>query len=153
MYQLPTSIELETGTFNIRCKGNYLMILDCFDALNDMSLDKEERIIASLMIFYEGIDAVTDITLLGDIEKAYKAMVKFFNCNQETIGMKANHKLIDWKRDEQLIVSAINNVSGKEIRNEEYIHWWTFMGYYLAIGECPLSTIVSIRNKIVKGKN
>lgn len=26
------------------------------------------------------------------------------------------------------------------------------MGYYLAIGECPLSTIVNIRDKIVRGK-
>ena len=26
------------------------------------------------------------------------------------------------------------------------------MGYYLAIGECPLSTVVSIRDKLVRGK-
>ena len=51
-----------------------------------------------------------------------------------------------------MICSAINNVANKEIRFEPYIHWWTFMGYYMAIGECPLSTIVGIRSKIMHGK-
>ena len=34
----------------------------------------------------------------------------------------------------------------------DYIHWWTFMGYYMSIGECLYSTILSIRDKILNGK-
>ena len=63
-----------------------------------------------------------------------------------------NYKLIDWQRDELLIVSAINNVANKEVRAEKYIHWWTFMSYYTAIGNCTLSHIVSIRDKIARHK-
>ena len=48
-----------------------------------------------------------------------------------------------------MIVSAINNVAGKEVRAEEYIHWWTFVSYYMAIGESTLSTVVSIRHKMM----
>ena len=33
-----------------------------------------------------------------------------------------------------------------------YLHWWTFMGYFCSIGESTLSTVVSIRDKILKGK-
>ena len=59
---------------------------------------------------------------------------------------------MDWKQDSQLICSAINKVANMEVRNVEYMHWWTFMGYYMAIGECPYSTILSIRDKIISGK-
>ena len=62
------------------------------------------------------------------------------------------NKTIDWEKDSQLISSAINKVAGQEIRAVPYIHWWTFMGYFSAIGESPLSTVLSIRNKLVKGK-
>ena len=51
-----------------------------------------------------------------------------------------------------MIASAVNKVAGIEVRATSYIHWWTFMGYYLAIGESPLATIVSIRSKIMEGK-
>ena len=51
-----------------------------------------------------------------------------------------------------MIVSAINNVAHTEIRALPYLHWWTFTGYYMAIGECPLSMVVGIRNKLAKHK-
>jgi len=46
----------------------------------------------------------------------------------------------------------VNKVANTEIRLEPYIHWWTFMGYYTAIGNCSLSMIVEIRDKIARGK-
>ena len=63
-----------------------------------------------------------------------------------------NFKTIDWEKDSQLISSAVNKVAGQEVRAVEYMHWWTFMGYFNAIGESALSTVVGIRNKIAKGK-
>ena len=39
-----------------------------------------------------------------------------------------------------------------EIRSEPYLHWFTFMGYYISIGESVLATVVSIRDKKHKGK-
>ena len=32
------------------------------------------------------------------------------------------------------------------------MHWWTFISYYMGIGEGGLATVVSIRDKIIKGK-
>ena len=34
----------------------------------------------------------------------------------------------------------------------EFLHWWTFMAYFHAIGEGQLSTLVSIRDKLRRGK-
>ena len=127
-------------------------MIDCFKALEDPELSKIERIVTCLIIFYDGIDSLEDLDKFPDIETAYMEMVRFFNCGQEQVGAKANYKLLDWDKDSALICSAINNVAQKEIRSEPYIHWWTFMGWYLAIGDCSLATIVSIRHKRATGQ-
>ena len=156
MFELPTSITIDGDNYPIRNQGDFRMVLDCFKCLQDIELTEQERILVALCIFYEDVADVeyvqevfnTDSKLAAAVEEMYN----FFNCGQESVGAARNHKLIDWEKDSQVIVSAINNVAKKEIRAETYIHWWTFMGYYLAIGECPLSTIVNIRDKIVRGK-
>ena len=79
-------------------------------------------------------------------------MFLFFNCNQENVGAKAEGKVIDWDKDALMIISAVNKVAGKEIRAEKYLHWWTFLSYYMAIGECTLATVVNIRRKLMKNE-
>lgn len=152
MYDLPTVVLLSGQPFAVRNRGDFRTVIDCFLALEDIDLTKEERIIACLIIFYEDINSLEDLEKLPDIELAYKEMVRFFNCGQDNIGSKSSYKLLDWEKDSLLICSAVNNVAQTEIRSLNYLHWWTFMGYYLAIGECSLSTIVNIRHKRATGK-
>ena len=153
MYDIPKSINIEGKQYKIRNEGDYRVVLDCFVALNDPELTEEERVFASLIIFYEDINTIEDIYNFPNLESAVTEMFKFFNCGQvESPGAKSNYRLIDWQLDSQLVCSAINNVAGKEIRLESYIHWWTFMGYYMAVGDSPLATVVGIRSKIARGK-
>lgn len=154
MYELPTSIEIDNHHFAITDKGDYRMVIDCFIALEDVELESQDRILAALLIFYEDLEELEDIErVFGDnVVEACEKMFLFFNCGQQSIGYKTNHKLIDWQQDEQLIIAAVNNVASKELRAEPYLHWWTFMGYYISVGESVLSTVVSIRNKIINGK-
>lgn len=151
-YELPTSVILNDTVFAIRKDGDFRMVLDCFRLLQDEELETSERIFACLMTFYADISSLDEISKLGDLEEAIKQMFLFFDCNQENIGMKAEGKVVDWDKDAMMILSAINNVAGKEVRAEKYLHWWTFVGYYMAIGECALSTVVNIRRKILKNK-
>lgn len=152
MYELPTSIMLNGQSFAVRNRGDFRTVLDCMKALEDPDLTKEERIIAALIIFYEDLNGIEDLGKLPDVVEAFKEMTKFFNCGGDSVGAKTPYKLVDWEKDSVLLYSAINNVAQKEIRSEPYVHWWTFMGYYLAIGECSFSTVVSIRNKRARGK-
>ena len=154
MYDLPKSILIDTTEFSIRKNGDYRMVIDCFKALEDIELPQQFRIYSALIIFYDDINSIEDIeNKLGEnAEKAVNEMFKFFNCGQENIGVQVNYKLIDWEQDSQIISAAINNVAQREIRSEPFLHWYTFMGYYLSIGESVLSTIVSIRDKLIKGK-
>ena len=153
MYTIPTSIDIAGKQFKIRNNGDYRMVLDCFSALNDAELNTEERLFCSLIIFYEDLNDLSDIQLLPDVQLAIVEMFKFFNCGASgENAKKVPYKLIDWDADSQIICSAVNRVAGTEVRAEPYIHWWTFMGYYSAIGECLLSTVITIRDKIMRGK-
>lgn len=153
MYSIPTSICIDGVEYRIRNDGDYRVILDCFRALEDAELMPRERLLCSLIIFYDDFNSVSDVLELNNLNKFVDEMYNFFNCGStQSIGSRVNHKVIDWEQDEQLICSAINTVANKEIRAESYVHWWTFMGYYTAIGECPLSTIIQIRSKIVNGE-
>lgn len=152
MYELPTRIAINDQEYKITNNGDYRMVIDCFFALNDVQLNQEYRIYTCLIIFYEDINSIEDIaTKFGDdLQTAIEKMFDFFSCGNS--GHKTHYKLLDWEQDEQLICGAVNNVAKTEVRALEYLHWYTFMGYYCSIGESTFSTIVSIRDKLMRGK-
>lgn len=152
MFDIPTSIQIGEQILPITNKGDFRMVMDCFSALNDIELDKTERVLASLIIFYEDFNSLEDVLAFPKLKEAVTEMYTFFNCGNDGIGSVQHHTLINWEKDSQLVASAVNKVANTEIRQLEYLHWWTFMGYYLAIGESPLSTIVGIRSKIARHK-
>ena len=153
MFDIPTSLTIGEEQLNIRNKGDYRMVLDCFDALNDVELDQKERVYCALIIFYEQFNDLEDLMHFPQLNEAVTKMYWFFNCGDDKgVGANKHRKLIDWKGDQHLIASAINKVANTEVRAIPYLHWWTFMGYYLEIGESPLATIVGIRSKIMEGK-
>jgi len=151
MYELPTEIEIAGRPYQIRNRGDYRTILGVFSVLEDPELTQNERIISALIIFYEDLNDIEDVFALPDLESATKQMYEFFNGGKGEKG-KATRKLIDWEEDSAIISSAVNKVAGIEIRSAEYIHWWTFLSYYMSVGECVLSTVVSIRDKMMSGK-
>ena len=56
MYEIPTSIQIGEQSYPIRNNGDYRMVLDCFVALNDIELSQQERLYASLIIFYDNMN-------------------------------------------------------------------------------------------------
>ncbi len=154
MYEIPTTVTIGEQSFTIRNRGDYRLVLDCFSCLNDYDISEQERLYACLIIFYEDFSDIEDILALDRevLEQLVDGMYSFFNCGEQNIGKKTNFKAIDWDTDSQLICSGINKVAHQEVRAVEYMHWWTFMGYYLEIGESVLSTVVGIRSKMMKGK-
>ena len=152
MYELPTSIQIEDRQYQITNNGDYRVILDCFSALSDSELSEDEQVLASLLIFYNDFSDLEDINK-DDMEQLAKEMFKFFNCGQEeAMGADTGKSVINWEKDSNIVTAAVNNVAHTEIRSLPYLHWWTFMGYYMSVGESVLSTVVGIRNKLNKGK-
>lgn len=156
MYELPTTIIINEKEHPITQQGDYRMIINgCFSSLNDPELDKQYRVVSALICFYEELNDIEDIERVfgKDIEQAVEKMFDFIQCGEKEVGRNAGRSLIDWDKDSNLICSAINKVSPViDIRAEKYIHWFTFMSWYLGVGEGLWATIVGIREKIVKGK-
>lgn len=154
MYEIPTSITVQGNKYHIRNDGDYRVVLECFVALNDVELSDNERIFSCMAIFSDDID-IDDIFAFNhdELNDFVEEMFKFINCGEpDGVGANTKRKVIDWEQDQQMICAGVNKIAGTEVRALAYLHWWTFMGYFCSIGESTLSTVVSIRDKILKGK-
>ena len=143
-YELPKSANIEGKEFKIR--SDYRAILDIISAFNDPNLSDKEKIMAGLEIFY------IDYEKLENLEEAVNLMMLFISGNQSEEPSGNKPKLMDWEQDISLIIPPVNKVLGQEIRELEYLHWWTFLGAYMEIGECTFNTFVGIRDKKIRGK-
>ena len=139
---LPKSLEIGETEYKIR--SDFRVALLIFEAFNDSELNDMEKIQVCIECLYE--------TIPSDTENAYKKAIWFLDGGDIPKSRQNHKKVFDWKQDESIIFSAINKSAGFETRSAEYIHWWTFLGYFSEIGEGLFSQIVNIRTKKAKGK-
>lgn len=143
--ELPRTVNV--GGKNEPIRTDYRDILNIFSAFNDEELSKEEKVLVCLRVFYENIEDM-DTSLY---EEAYNKAIVFMDQGRES-NDTPEPKLMDWEQDENLIFPAVNKVAGMEVRACEYMHWWTFIGYYMGIGESVFSEVINIRSKNQKHK-
>lgn len=152
--RLPGTLSVGGTEYEIRT--DYRNVLDVFSLFNDPELTKEEKwICAVYMLFkiFQEIDDVIEAIEEGfNISDAAAEIIWFINGGKEVKKEENEKHLYSWEMDEQMIFSSVNKVANKEIREEEYMHWWTFLGYFNEIEEGTFSFIVGIREKINNGK-
>lgn len=124
-------------------RTDYRVILTIFAAFNDPNLNDREKFTICLNCLYKVIP--------DDYEEAMKQAMWFID-GAELPGNGSSARLMDWEQDEGMIFAAVNRVAGEEIRAVEYLHWWTFLGFFYEIGEGRFATVVGIRSKMAKGK-
>jgi len=146
--RLPTTLKINGVDRAIR--SDFRVALLIFQAYNDPELSDLEKTWVMLDCLYENLEDIPS----EDIEEACKQAVWFLDGGMvhEDSNYKKSKKVIDWEQDEQMIFSAVNKVAGKETRAAEYVHWWTFLGYFNEIGEGLLTAVINIRQKKNKGK-
>lgn len=148
--QLPTTITINGTDWAIR--SDFRVALLIFQAFGDPELNDPEKCEIMLDCLYEDNDMfpVDDL-----VEAQHKALLYLDGVSDEaTAGnqKKDVRKMLDWVQDEQMIFSAVNKVAGCEVRSLEYMHWWTFLGYFYEIGEGLFSNVLHIRQKRMSGK-
>lgn len=143
--RLPMSLNIGGEDRNIR--SDFRDILVVMQAFSDPELSTEEKYEVMLTILYED-PCLPDKILSEAIEKA----LWFIDCGQQGDDIKPPTKVMDWEQDESLVFPAINKVAGREVRSVEYMHWWTFVGYFMEIDDGTFSTVLCIRQKKAKGK-
>lgn len=141
-WDLPTSAVIGGRTYPIN--ADYRDILEIFKYLDDPDQPEYIRWQIALVLFYEG-----EIPQ-ESMQEAMEYLSEFISCGDRDT--RPGPKLMDWEQDAQMIVADVNKVAGVEVRAVEFLHWWTFMAYFYAIGEGQLSTLVSIRDKLRRGK-
>lgn len=147
--QLPKSLTVGNQEWAIR--SDFRMALLIFQGLNDPNLKDYSKRYLILDCLYEDYENMPKELQAEALEKASDFLDG--GKNSPSNGAKENKvKLMDWEQDEQLIFSAINKVAGFETRSVEYMHWWTFLGFFQAIDECLLTSVINIRSKKAKGK-
>lgn len=148
IYGLPTSLEVNGIEYPIRT--DFRDVLRVVLAMNDPNLTDQEKVYVCLYVLFEDFEDMEK----EDYEAAFKAASIFIDCGEShSVGKKKKQKpVMDFEQDERLIIAAINRVAGKEIRSLDYLHWWTFIGYFMEIGECTYSTVLNLRKKKNEGK-
>lgn len=146
IWELPTSLNV--GGVDYKIRTDFRAILDILKTFDDPNFEEDEKWIVCLKILYEDAELIP----WEYQEEALRKAVEFIDAGTSTEGNKQKPHTMDWEQDAQLIIPAVNKVLNKEIRAEKYLHWWTFLGAYMEIGECLFSEVVNIRVKKSKGK-
>lgn len=142
-WELPKEAHIGGKTYGIHT--DYREILEIFSCLQDENLPEFLRWQIAFCLFYDGQIPDTDFA------EAAEYFRWFILCG-EPEEKNPGPRLLDWEQDAQVIVADVNKVAGREIREQPYLHWWTFYGLFRSIGEGNLSMLVGIREKLNRGK-
>ena len=150
-WDFPTSLNIGGVDYEIRT--DYRAVLDLFTALSDPELtDEDEQVTAYMQnrVIMEIMFPQCDDIPLEHMQEALEKVTEFIDMGISDDRKKP--KTMDWEQDAPILIPAINRVLNCEIRAQKYIHWWTFLGAYMEIGESLFSNIVHIRQKKASGK-
>lgn len=144
-WNLPVSVSVCGVDYKVNT--DFRDVLEIIEVLQDKEKHVGIRAYVAMSLFYEDFESAPE----DHHEEMMKAMCDFISCGEPDDG-ESHPKTIDWQQDRLIIVSEINKVANTEVRALPYLHWWTFISYFNGIGEGQLSFIVSIREKLRKGK-
>ena len=150
---LPKSLDICGTEYAIRY--DFRVILEICAAMEDPELDKHDKAIVAMVIFYPDFEDMPP----EHYQEAIKQCFWFINGGEDDQGKKGP-KLVSWEQDIKYIFAPVNRVFGQEIRAIPYdaetntggLNWWTFLSAYMEIGDCTFAQIVRIRSLRAKGK-
>lgn len=143
--RLPKALEVGGEPREIRT--DYRDILRIIEAFNDPDLKDTEKLFVCLYILYPDFEAIAP----EHYEEAYKQALWFMDLGEDP-GKGITPRVMDWEQDEKILFPAINTSAGFEVRAVEYLHWWTFIGYFMEIHDGTFAQVLSLRHKKAKGK-
>lgn len=139
-WSLPKSINI--GGINYKIRSDFRAVIDILIALSDPELKDVEKMEVMYRILYYDWEKIPYKYKTEAIEKASK----FIDAGSED--EEKNHaRIMDWEQDAPILIPAINDTLGYEIRSRKYVHWWTFLGAYMSMKDSVATTVISIRKK------
>lgn len=128
--------------------SDYRVALLIFDMCDDDDISDKYKTYGCLQLLLEDYTQIPQKDLQEAAEKA-----KWFLDGGDMSKSKEYPKpIISWEQDESIMFPALNKVAGKEIREIDYMHWWTVLGLFNEIGEGLYSNVINIRYKLAHNK-
>lgn len=140
-WELPTCAVFDGKSYAFH--GDFRDILEIFSYFEDPDMPDYLKWQVALALFYE--EQIPESCR----QEAIVFLSEFLRGGMQD---KPGIKLLDWQQDAPLIVADVNKVAGTEIRSLPFLHWWSFLAWFHAIGQGQLSTVVAIRDKLYRGK-
>ena len=144
-WDLPKTATIDGIEYAIR--SDYRAVLDVLAISEDPEITDEERGALALEVFYPDFD-----TMPRGIHRDAIDYLVWFVAGGDVAAKPPKRKLADWAQDFPIIVGPVNRVLGYEVRSVEYLHWWTFLGAYMEVGDCLFAQVVTIRQKLARHK-
>lgn len=143
-YQLPKALNIKGAEYAIR--SDFRAILNILTRTSDPDMEAWEKQEVMYRIIYPDWKQIPASAFNAACEKAAEFI------DYTTPDNRPKPRTMDWKQDAAIIIPAVNKVAGKEVRAVEYLHWWTFLGYFMEIEDGMFSQVLAIRQKKAKGK-
>ena len=145
IFDLPTSLEFGGRSWDI--DADFRQVLRALAAFADPDLTDGEK---ALVLLY---DLIVDFDELPPAlyQEAVDAALAFIDRDDGDAGRRSL-RLMDWEQDAPLIFPAVNRVAGFEVRDAPFLHWWTFLGYFMEIRDSVYSTVLGLRGKKARHK-
>ena len=131
-------------------RSDYRDVLELLRWLNgqaDPALDQSECWYVAMRLFYPEFAALPQ-PLWPD---ATQFLTEFLAAGRRE-QPRPGPALMDWQQDAPLIAAGISKAAGQDVRTLPYLHWWSFLAWFDAIGEGSFATVVAIRDKLRRGK-
>ncbi len=151
---LPETLTVGGREYPIRT--DYRDVLQVLEAFSDEELEHIEKWIVAVYLLFEDFSCADDV--LEAVEDGFDLgeaveQISWFLSVGKLEEKDRDAPLYDWKQDEQMIFAAVNKVAGREVREADYMHWWTISGYVNSVDKDDFWTfVISIRDKLNKKK-
>lgn len=143
-WSLPVTAEIGGGGY--RLNTDYRDVLEIIGYL-EHEPDKQAAAHIALALFFVDYDDMPP----EHWAQAAQYLEGFLGCFEAETG-RPQPKQFDWEQDYAMIVSGVNKVAHAEVRAMPYLHWFTFVSFFMEVGEGQFSTLVSVRQKLAKHK-
>lgn len=139
---------LTVGGVDYAIRTDFRDVLHVLDVFADKSYEPDEKAAVCLRVMYPDWESIPPELH----QQAVEAAVAFIDAGIPAGGKRKGPRLVDWEQDGPVIIPAVNRVLGCEVRAMEHLHWWTFLGAYMELGECLFTTVLGLRQKRARGK-
>ena len=143
IFDLPRSVEFGGSEWEINT--DYRDVLTVLVAMEDPNLTDAEKAYVALYNLYPDFEDIPH----GMMQEAFDAALNFIDRGEKG---DSGPRTMDWTQDAKIIFPAVNAVAGYEVRAVDYLHWWTFIGFFMEIKDSTAAQVLSLRAKKAKGK-